>query len=68
MSAEQGWHESFLIRMWAEPDGDDRILRGAISNVQTGRITYFDSTGLPTALLERTASRIETVRERASVA
>ena len=48
MTAERSWHESFMIRMWAEPNGAERILRGAIQNVQTGRTTYFDSTKLAT--------------------
>ncbi len=68
MSTKRSWHESFMIRMWAEPDGGDRVLRGAIQNVQTGRTTYFDSTNLPTALIERSASRIEIARERAGAA
>jgi hypothetical protein len=68
MSAERSWHESFMIRMWAEPNGAERILRGAIQNVQTGRTTYFDSTKLATELIQRSASRIETVRERAGAA
>ncbi len=51
--------ESFLVRLWAEPDIDQRIIRGSIQNVQTGHKTYFDSIDLPLGLLRESAERLE---------
>ncbi len=68
MLADPSWHESFLVRMWAEPDGDKLVLRGSIRNVQTGRTTYFDSADLPAGLLRESAERLELAEERAQIA
>jgi hypothetical protein len=50
--------ESFLVRLWSEPDQDQHILRGSIQCVRTGHLTFFDSIDLPIGLLRETAQRI----------
>lgn len=50
--------ESFLVRLWSEPDEDLHILRGSIQCVRTGRLTYFDSLDLPIGLLRESADRV----------
>jgi hypothetical protein len=52
--------ESYLIRVWAEPDDDaaDPVLRGSIQHVQSGHKTYFTSLDLPLALLRESADRL----------
>ena len=51
-------HESFMVRLWAEPDGSHRHLRGSIKNVRTGTTVYFDSPDLPAGLLRESAERL----------
>lgn len=51
--------ESYLVRLWAEPDLEQTVLRGFIQNVQTGHLTYFDSIDLPVGLLRESAERLE---------
>jgi hypothetical protein len=47
--------ESYLIRVWAEPEADpeadEPALRGSIQHVASGHKTYFTSLDLPVALL-----------------
>jgi hypothetical protein len=50
--------ESYLVRLWAEPDRDDLVLRGSIQCVQTGRLTYFEGIDLPLGLLKESAERL----------
>ena len=50
--------ESFLVRLWSEPDRDDLVLRGSIQCVQTGHLTYFESIDLPLGLLKESAERL----------
>lgn len=50
--------ESFLVRLWAEPDSDDLVLRGSIQCVQTGRLTYFEGIDMPLGLLLESAERL----------
>jgi len=50
--------ESFMVRLWAEPDGTERVLRGSIRNVRTGATVYFDSPELPAGLLRESAERL----------
>jgi len=61
------WRESFMIRLWAEPDDDHLVLRGFIQNVHTGHKTYFDSLDLPVGLLLESADRLAHSAERAQV-
>lgn len=68
MLADPSWHESFLVRMWAEPDGESLVLRGSIHNVQTGRTTYFDSADLPAGLLRESAERLALAEDRSRIA
>ena len=53
------WRESFMIRLWAEPDDDHLVLRGFIQNVQTGHKTYFVTLELAVRLLKESADRLE---------
>lgn len=57
--------ESFMVRLWAEPDGDHRHVRGSIQNVQTGATVYFDSPELPAGLLRESAERLQDPDDRA---
>jgi hypothetical protein len=55
--------ESYLIRVWTEPDDDDRpaavpVLRGSIQHVASGHKTYFTSLDLPVALLRASVDRL----------
>jgi hypothetical protein len=58
MHCDPSDRESFLVRFWAEPDRDERIVRGSIQNVQTGHLTYFQSLDLPLGLLRESAERL----------
>jgi len=58
MPCHPDWRESFLIRLWAEPDDDQLILRGCIQNVHTGHKTYFQNLDLPVDLLRESAQRL----------
>lgn len=64
MFCDRAWHESFLIRLWAEPDGEEVVLRGAVQNVQTGNTTYFSSLELPLGLIREAAERVALAEER----
>jgi hypothetical protein len=55
---DQPSRESFLIRLWAEPDEDRAQLRGFIQHVPSGHKTYFHSLELPLALLRESAGRL----------
>jgi len=68
MFCERPWNESYMIRLWAEPDGEGLALRGALQNVQTGNTTYFDSLELPMGLIREAAERIALARERRRLA
>ena len=68
MLQPDSWHESYLVRMWAETDGDELVLRGAIRNVQTGHVTYFESPELAAALLRESAERLTSGDERSQIA
>ena len=53
--------ESFLIRVWSEPTGDEAApatLRGCIQHVPSGQRTYFADLDLPLALLKASADRL----------
>lgn len=55
--------ESYLIRVWTEPEDDEAavsepILRGSIQHVASGHKTYFTSLDLPVALLRATVDRL----------
>jgi hypothetical protein len=51
--------QSFLVRLWAEPDADHPAVRGFIQDVRTGRKTYFHDLDLPVGLLRESAARLE---------
>ena len=65
MLSDRSFHESFMVRLWAEPDGSELVLRGSIRNVQTGNTVYFDSPDLPAGLLRESAERLALPDERA---
>ena len=54
--------ESYLIRVWTEPDDDvpaaTPVLRGSIQHVASGHKTYFTSLDLPVALLRASVDRL----------
>jgi len=50
--------QSFLVRLWAEPDQDNVVLRGSIQDVRTGHKTYFEDLDLPLGLLRESAARL----------
>jgi hypothetical protein len=53
--------DSFLIRVWTEPTGDEAqpgVLRGSIQHVASGHRTYFSSLDLPIALLKASVDRL----------
>ena len=64
---EHPWRESFMIRLWAEPDQDHLVLRGFIQNVQTGHKTYFDTLELAVGLLRESAERLSLSPSRPKV-
>lgn len=64
MPCRPDWRESFVIRLWAEPDDDSFVLRGFIQNVQTGHKTYFRNLDLPVGLLRESAQRLAAPSER----
>ncbi len=64
-TTEGSWHESFMVRLWAEPDGEELVLRGSAHNVQTGRTVYFNSLDLPVGLIREAAARLSGAAERA---
>lgn len=65
MTTDTPWHESFMVRLWAEPDGDQLVLRGSAHNVQTGRTVYFNTLELPVGLIREAAERLKGAAERA---
>jgi len=59
MACQPDWRQSFLIRLWAEPDGaQQRVVRGFIQDVRTGHKTYFHSLDLPLGLLRESARHL----------
>jgi hypothetical protein len=60
--------ESYLIRLWTEPNDDHPIVRGSIQNVQTGHKTFFDAIDLPVRLLRESARRLGDDDPRAPLA
>lgn len=64
MTTDTSWHESFMVRLWAEPDGQQLVLRGSAHNVQTGRTVYFNSLDLPVGLIREAAERLSGAQER----
>ncbi len=64
MTTDTPWHESFMVRLWAEPDGEQLVLRGSAHNVQTGRTVYFTSLDLPVGLIRDAAERLKGAAER----
>lgn len=58
MPCRPDWRESFLIRLWAEPDQDQLVLRGFIQDVHSGRKTFFHNLDLPVGLLRESAQRL----------
>ena len=64
MPCRPDWRESFVIRLWAEPDHDALVLRGFIQNIQTGNKTYFRNLDLPIGLLKESAQRIAAPGEK----
>ena len=68
MACRPDWRQSFLIRLWAEPDeGLEPIVRGFIQDVQTGHKTYFHDLDLPVGLLRESAARLSAARRRRPV-
>jgi hypothetical protein len=68
MSCDPATRESFLIRLWAEPDTGSAQLRGFIQHVQSGHRTYFHSLDLPLRLLRESAGRLHEPDRPAPVA
>jgi len=65
MACRPDWRQSFLIRLWAEPDeAHEPTVRGFIQDVQTGHRTYFHSLDLPVGLLRESAQRLASARRR----
>jgi len=64
MTTDTPWHESFMVRLWAEPDGEQLVLRGSAHNVQTGRTVYFNTLDLPVGLIREAAERLSGAQER----
>ncbi len=65
MPCHANWRQSFLIRLWAEPDDPaPAAVRGFIQDVATGHKTYFHSLDLPVALLRESALRLATSSPR----
>ena len=60
MPCDPSHRSSFLVRLWAEPDRDQRVVRGFIQNVQTGHKTFFHDLELPVDLLRESAARLST--------
>lgn len=58
MTCDPSVRSSFLVRLWAEHDRDDRVVRGFIQNVQTGHRTYFHDLDLPVNLIRESAARL----------
>lgn len=65
MTTDSSGHESFMVRLWAEPDGEALVLRGSAHNVQTGRTVYFNSLDLPVGLIREAAARLSGAPDRA---
>jgi hypothetical protein len=65
MPCQPDWRQSFLVRLWAEPDdARDPAVRGFIQDVATGHKTYFQSLDLPVALLRESAQRLASRSQR----
>ena len=65
MPCQPDWRQSFLIRLWAEPDDAHcRPVRGFIQDVATGHKTYFHDLDLPVGLLRESAQRLSSTRQR----
>jgi hypothetical protein len=60
MPCDPSHRSSFLVRLWAEPDRDHRVVRGFIQNVQTGHKTFFHDLELPVDLLRESAAKLST--------
>lgn len=59
MPCQPNGRQSFLIRLWAEPnDPAPAAVRGFIQDVASGHKTYFQSLDLPVALLRESALRL----------
>lgn len=58
MPCQPDWRESYVIRLWAEPDRDRFILRGFIQDTKTGNKTYFHNLDLPVGLLRESAHHL----------
>ena len=68
MACRPDWRQSFLIRLWAEPDeAHQTIVRGFIQDVQSGHKTYFHDLDLPVGLLRESAERLSSTRRRRPV-
>ena len=57
MTTDTPWHESFMVRLWAEPDGAQLVLRGSAPNVQTRRTESFNTLDLPVGSIRAAAAR-----------
>jgi hypothetical protein len=68
MPCNETHRESYLIRLWAEPNDDELVLRGWIQNVATGHKTYFYDLDFPFDLLRETAARIASDPDRSRLA
>jgi hypothetical protein len=68
MLCDQAHRQSFLVRLWAESDDRDAVIRGSIQNVQTGHKTFFDSIELPLELLRDSAERLARPGHRSQIA
>jgi hypothetical protein len=68
MSCQRDTRESYLIRLWTEPDEDHLVLRGSIQNVQTGHKAFFDAIDLPVQLLRESAERLAHPQHRHRIA
>jgi len=65
MACRPDWRQSFLIRLWAEPnEAQEPVVRGFIQDVKSGHKTYFHSLELPVGLLRESAARLASSRRR----
>jgi hypothetical protein len=65
MPCQSDWRQSFLIRLWAEPDeARQAAVRGFIQDVATGHRTYFHNLDLPLGLIRESALRLSAHNQR----